>query len=77
MRLRGTARTGEHSTQIVCLALLHDWLPYNVFVVSLTLPPTRPFHKGRPGVALEALYVKIQEIYGKTQRTKSTARAQL
>lgn len=36
-------RTGENGAPIVCLALLLDWLPSNIFVVSLTLPPTRPF----------------------------------
>lgn len=48
MRLPGTARTGENSLQIVCLALLRDRLPYNVFVVffDFTTNMTFPWRTG-------------------------------
>lgn len=75
MRPRGTVRTGETHAQMVCLALQHDWLPYNVFVISLTSPPTPTFSikDRRPGVTVEALHMKTQVNHGQ----KSTSRARL
>lgn len=79
MRLRGTVRTGENSLQIVCLALLRDRLPYNVFVVffDFTTNMTFPWRTGGVELTVEALCVTLQANCGKTQRTKSSSEAQL